>query len=141
MNNFTIRKLNKLDYANYLTLINQFRPTVFTLEEYEDTLDKIDGNSTIWVIDYDAELIGTTTIVYEHKFIRNIVKLAHIEDVCIDERFRGKGLGNVLINHAVNEANKENCYKITLYCDEKLEHFYEKSGFDKKGIQMAKYFV
>ena len=141
MNSYIIRKLNVSDYEKYLNLINQFRSTIFTLEEYKETLSKIEKNSTIWVIDDNNELIGTTTIIYEYKFIRNIVKLAHIEDVCIDKNHRNKGIGNLLINFVVNEANKENCYKIILDCDENLENFYKKSGLEKKGIQMAKYFI
>ena len=141
MNSYIIRKLNVSDYEKYLNLINQFRSTIFTLEEYKETLSKIEKNSTIWVIDDNNELIGTTTIIYEYKFIRNIVKLAHIEDVCIDKNYRNKGIGKLLINFVVNEANKENCYKIILDCDENLENFYKKSGLEKKGIQMAKYFI
>ena len=139
MNSYIIRKLNVSDYEKYLNLINQFRSTIFTLEEYKNILSKIENNSTIWVIDYNNELIGTTTIIYEYKFIRNIVKLAHIEDVCVDEKYRNKGIGNLLINYVVNEALNENCYKIILDCDEKLENFYKKSGLEKHGIQMAKY--
>ena len=79
--------------------------------------------------------------MYEYKFIRNIVKLAHIEDVCIDNNHRNKGIGHLLVNFVVNEAKKEKCYKIILDCDENLENFYKKSGLEKKGIQMAKYFI
>jgi len=140
MNSHIIRKLNVSDYEKYLNLINQFRSTSFTLEEFKDTLGKIENNSTIWVIDYDNELVGTTTILYEYKFIHNIVKLAHVEDVCIDKNYRNKGMGNLLINFIINEACKEKCYKIILDCDVNLENFYKKSGLEKKGIQMAKYF-
>ena len=50
-------------------------------------------------------------------------------------------LTTLLINFVVNEANKEKCYKIILDCDANLEFFYKKSGLEKKGIQMAKYFT
>lgn len=140
MNHYLIRKLTDSDYEPYLQLINQFRPTTFTLEDYLNLLPKIQNCSTIWVVEYDDKLIGTTTLLYEYKFIRNIVKLAHIEDVCIDQQYRNRGIGQLLINHVVNEAEKENCYKIILDCDEKLEHFYGKSGLEKHGIQMVKYF-
>jgi len=139
LNNYIIRKLNKNDYDKYLILINQFRHTIFSKEQYENILDKIENNSSIWVIEHHDKLIATTTIIYEYKFIRNIVKLAHIEDVCVDENYRNKGIGNLLINHVVNESEKAGCYKITLDCNEKLEKFYEKSGLEKRGIQMAKY--
>jgi len=141
MDNYIIRKLNTSDYINFLHLINQFRSTTFTLQEYIRILSKIENNSTIWVIEYNNELIGTATILYEYKFIHNMSKLAHIEDVCIDKNYRNKGIGNILINYVINEANKEKCYKITLDCDEILEHFYNYAGLEKKGIQMTKYFV
>jgi glucosamine-phosphate N-acetyltransferase len=140
MNSYIIRKLNISDYEKYLNLITQFQATNFTLQEYTNTLNIIERNSTIWVIDYKDELIGTATIFYEYKFIHNIAKSAHIEDVCIDKNYRNKGIGNLLINFLVNEANKEKCYKIILDCDSTLEKFYNKSGLEKKNIQMAKYF-
>ena len=134
---YTIRKLNVLDYDNYLKLINQFQPTTFTEQDYQRTLQN--NNSTIWVLEYNNELIGTLTILYEYKFISNIIKLAHIEDVCIDKRFRKKGLGNLLIKFAISQATKKECYKIILDCDETHEPFYNKSGLVKNGIQMTKY--
>lgn len=140
MDNYTIRKLTNSDYKKYLYLIKQFRSTIFTFEEYKNILSKIENNSTIWVFEYNNELIGTVTVIYEYKFIYNIAKLAHIEDVCIDEKYRNKGIGQLLLNYVVNEAKKEKCYKIILDCNEKLEDFYKKSGFEKKGIQMVQYF-
>lgn len=137
---YTIRPLNNSDYTNYLHLINQFRTTTFTEEEYNRTLKHIHSNSTIWVLEYKNELIGTITILYEYKFIRNIVKLAHLEDVCIDTRYRKKGLGTLLLKFAISEAKKKECYKIILDCDDSLEPFYNKSEMIKNGIQMAKYF-
>jgi len=138
---YKIRALTDSDYTNYLQLINQFRCTTFSEEDYKMILHKINKNSTIWVIEYNNELIGTATLIYEYKFIRNIVKLSHVEDVCIDHRYRNKGLGTILLKFLVNEATNEQCYKIILDCDETLEHFYNKSGFKKNGIQMAHYFI
>ena len=107
-----------------MKLISQFRSTTFTEEEYKNVFNKIEDNSTIWVVEYNNELIGTATVIYEYKFIHNIAKSAHIEDVCVDTNHRNKGIGNLLINHVVKEAQKENCYKIILDCDENLETFY-----------------
>jgi len=135
-----IRKLNENDYEKYLKLINNLRPTQFSKKDFLNILEKINNNSSIWVMELDNELISTGTILYEHKFIHNISKLAHIEDICVDEKYRGMKYGEKLINYLVEEAKKNDCYKVNLYCDEKLEKFYEKSSFQKKGIQMAVYF-
>ena len=135
-----IRKLNKDDYDQYLPLINNLRETYFSKIIFEELLDIINTNSIIWVIEEDGKLIGTGTILYEYKFIRDISKCAHIEDVCITKDYRSKNYGTLLIDHLINEAQNNNCYKVILDCNSELEKFYAKSGLIKSGIQMALYF-
>ena len=69
---YNIRKLNENDYEKYLKLINNLRPTQFSKENFLNTLQKININSSIWVMELNNELISTGTILYEHKFIHNI---------------------------------------------------------------------
>ena len=145
MEYYIIRKLNENDYVEYLKLINQFRPTEFSKEDFINTLCKISENSDIWImlkkennIIHD-EFIATGTILYEHKFIHNISKLAHIEDICVNEKYRGQKCGHHLMKFLINEAIEKKCYKVTLYCNEDLEKFYSLNKFEKKGIQMAMY--
>ena len=135
-----IRKLNKDDYDQYLLLINDFKKTYFSKIIFEELLDIINNNSIIWVIEEDGKLIGTGTLLYEYKFIRDISKCAHIEDICILKDYRGKNYGTILIDHLIDEAQNNNCYKIILNCDSELEKFYAKSGLIKSGIQMGLYF-
>jgi glucosamine-phosphate N-acetyltransferase len=137
MEEYCIRKLEKSDYEEYLELINNFRATQFTLEMFLNILDKIYENSVIWVIEYDNKLVATGTILYEYKFIHNICKLAHIEDICVHEKYRGKKFGQILVAHLMQESKREKCYKTTLYCAENLEKFYGLSGLEKTGIQMS----
>ena len=135
-----IRKLNKNDYDQYLLLINDFKKTYFSKIIFDELFDIINSNSTIWVIEEDGKLIGTGTLLYEYKFIRDISKCAHIEDVCIKEGYRGKNYGTILLDHLITEAQNNNCYKIILDCNSELEKFYAKSGLIKSGIQMGLYF-
>ena len=81
MNNYIIRKLENKDYNQYINLITQFRETNFTEKEYLSLLNIINNNSEIFIIEIDNRIIGTGTILYEYKFIRNICKLGHIEDI------------------------------------------------------------
>ena len=135
-----IRILNENDYEEYFKLINIFRETSFTREDFINNLFKINNNSSIWVIELNNKLIGTGTILYEYKFIHNISKIAHIEDICIDNNYRGKNYGKFLMNHLIDVAMKEDCYKVTLYCKEDLEKFYKSCNMEKNGIQMVIYF-
>ena len=140
MSNIKIRVLDKNDYCEYLELINIFKETNFTNEDFINILSKINNNSNIWVIELQNKLIATGTIIYEYKFIHNISKIAHIEDICVHSNYRGKNYGKILINHLIDDAKKENCYKVTLYCKEDLEKFYKSCNMEKNGIQMAIYF-
>ena len=138
MFNYKIRKLNEYDYEHYIILLNMFRPTHFTIASFKDTLNTL-CNNDIWIIEMDNKLIATGTILYETKFIHNICKLAHIEDICIHEDYRSKKFGLILMEHLINEARINNCYKISLYCKENLENFYKKVGFQKNNIEMNIY--
>ena len=139
MNHYQIRLLNNNDYEKYHELINTFRKTFFSKEEFIDTLKKINNNSEIYVIELNNNLIATATIIYEYKFIHNISKIAHIEDVCVHTDFRGKNYGKIIINYLINKSKMEDCYKVTLYCNDELENFYKSCDMTKNGIQMVYY--
>jgi glucosamine-phosphate N-acetyltransferase len=40
-----------------------------------------------------GEVIGSATLLLEQKFIHNCAKRGRIEDVVVDDRYRGKQLG------------------------------------------------
>lgn len=58
-----------------------------------------------------------------------------LEDVFVDESYRGKGLGKQLVQAAVAEAKKFRCYK--LICTSRYSgdahEFYKKLGFKDHG--------
>ncbi|KAL7059074.1 hypothetical protein AAHC03_012891 [Spirometra sp. Aus1] len=56
-------------------------------------------------------------------------KRGHVEDVVVDEAYRGKGLGKLIIAVLVELGKAEGCYKISLDCNEDKVPFYEQNGF------------
>jgi len=132
-----IRRLNKNDYEKFLVLINQFRETNFTESEFILTLDKIEKNSEIWIIEIEKIIVASATIIFEYKFIFDISCLAHIEDVIVDSKYRRKGYGKILINYLTKIAKNNNCYKITLDCNDTNINFYNACDFEKRGNQMC----
>lgn len=132
-----VRKLLDTDYNEYISLINEFRSTFFTKEQFIKKLQYMNNYSDIWVIQMDDKLIATATIIYEQKFIYNLSVLAHIEDVCVRKEYRGQGYGLEIIKKLIEEARKFGCYKITLDCSDINENFYVKNNFEKRGIQMS----
>ena len=136
--NYTFRMLSKNDYEQYFQLINEFRLTNYTKEQFVHFLEE-NKHIHIWVIEVNNELIASGTILYEIKLIHNISLYAHIEDIIVSSKYRKNGYGLILLNELVDVCKKNNSYKILLDCQEELIKFYESSGFKKNGSQMVIY--
>lgn len=84
----------------------------------------VDHSLAIGLID-DAtnKLIGFTRIVSDH------FKYAFIFDVLLDEAYRGRGLGKVLMEAALNHPELHRVTVFELHCLADMAPFYEKFGF------------
>jgi len=118
--------VTKPDYNDWVNYVNNLNPTKqqIIVAIYQET----------------EKIIGTGSVLIEQKIIHNMGKVAHIEDVVVVSA-RGKGIGKELILHLQDIALSQSVYKITLDCLEKNVEFYEKCGFEKKGCQMAQYYI
>lgn len=59
-----------------------------------------------------------------------------LEDVYVDENYRGKGTGKKLVSEVIKKAKEKGCYKVictSRYKKEKVHQFYEKFGFKDCG--------
>lgn len=146
MNQFYFRKIMINDYyTEFFEVLYQLSPII--KPEYNDWVTFVNGlNPTqqqiIVAIDRDTEkVVGTGSVLIQQKIIHNMGKVAHIEDVVVDNNLRGKGLGKELINHLQDIAIGQSVYKITLYCFDKNAEFYEKCGFERRGSYFAKYYI
>jgi len=132
-----IQLLNKNDYDKYYPLINEFRQTCFTEEEFKQFLEELPSNINIWVMEYEEKLVATTTVIYEPKLIYNRCRIAHVEDVCVLKEYQKHGFGSQILQYVVSEAKQKQCYKITLVCNESVLPFYLKNNFEKRGMQCS----
>lgn len=95
-----------------------------------------DPNHIIFVAEKDGEVIGSTTLLLEQKFIHNGGKVGHIEDVVVSKRYQGCGIGEKIVRFALRYAKAKGCYKTILDCDVNVRRFYEKIGFEKHSVGM-----
>lgn len=61
-----------------------------------------------------------------------------LEDVKVDENFRGKGIGTLLVQQVIDEAKKLGCYKIlatSRHSRPKVHAMYERLGFRNHGLE------
>lgn len=139
---FIFRKLEESDYyKNYLDLLSQLTQVGhITQEEFSKIFAKI--QSQIWVFEdsHTNKIVASASILLEQKFIHGGGIVAHLEDVVVDQSYRGNQLGQKLIANIVEKARESGAYKIIADCKLELVSFYSKNGFEKKGEQIAIYF-
>ena|SRR3989344_4034229 len=61
-----------------------------------------------------------------------------MEDVFVDEKYRGKGIGTKIVEALIAEAKKQGCYKLigtSRFSNERAHGLYERLGFTKHGFE------
>ena len=140
MSELVFRSIIKEDLDDVFILLNQLK------EKDIDSLDKdvswknftsnTGANSIVGL--YENKIVAYGSIVIENKIRGDIA--GHIEDIVVDTTVRGKMVGVKLVKELVNIGKSMGCYRITLFCDEKLIKFYERNGFKVNNVMM-KYFL
>ena len=68
----------------------------------------------------------------------------YLSNLVVDSKFRGRGIGSILLDHAIENAKKEECTSVILDADmnnKKIISFYKRIGFkivDKNEIKIMK---
>ena len=81
----------------------------------------------------DEKILGMINLLFTESTALGS-KVANLEDMVVLAKSRGEGIGSKLIDHAISEAKKEGCKRITLLTDienTKAQSFYQKKGFVK----------
>ena len=123
-----IRKANKNDIGRIIELLHQvdmvhheIRPDLFkpyTTKYNEQELEALLDNDSkpIFVYD-DGEVPGHAfcqiTDVKSHKLLQD-AKTLYIDDICVDEKARGKHVGKALYEFVRDYAKSIGCYNMTL---------------------------
>ena len=123
------------------------RPDIFksgTKKYTSDELEAIiaDDSRPIFVAEDGGIVYGYAFCVFichENNNILTDIRTLYIDDLCVDEAARGKGIGRELYNFAVNFAKESGCYNLTLnvWADNvSALGFYEALGLHKQKIGM-----
>lgn len=75
------------------------------------------------------QIIGAASLIVERKFIRGCALRARLEDVVVNNTYRGKQLGKLIVVTVTLLANHLGCYKMSLDCKDKLIPFYTSLGY------------
>lgn len=139
MSDIKFRKIIKEDLEDVFLLLNQLKEkdvnTIDLETAWKNFKSNSSSNSIVGI--YNDRVIAYGSIVIENKIRGDIA--GHIEDIVVDDSMRGKMVGVKLINKLVNIGSEKGCYRITLFCEEKLIKFYERTGFKVNNVMMKKF--
>lgn len=88
------------------------------------------GVRTVVAVD-DGRIIGTASLILEHKFLHRGGTIGHIEDVAVHPTAQGKGVGTAVVQFLVEMARQSGCYKVILSCTDQNTAFYTRLGFHR----------
>ncbi len=109
--------------------------------EYLDAFEAMrgqEGNDVIVAVD-DGAVVGCLQLTLIAGLSRLGMKRAQIEGVRMDRRYRGKGVGEKLVAHAIALATRNGCGLVQLTTDRArpdAHRFYEMLGFVPSHVGM-----
>jgi len=79
-----------------------------------------------------GKVIACASLVVEQKFIHNCSLRGRLEDVVVNNNYRGQSLGKLVVTIVAQLARYFHCYKLSLDCVDRLVPFYENIGFKRE---------
>ena len=152
-----VRRATRKDIPRILELLVQVnlvhhrgRPDLFkgpATKYNAHELESILGNEETPVFvctDENGTVLGHAFCIHEQikgDSVRTDVRSLYIDDICVDEAFRGQGAGTALYRHVLAYAQACGCYNVTLNvwcCNPQAMKFYEAMGLRPQKIGMEK---
>ncbi len=149
-----IRFAQPQDVAGILALLRQVggvhhqgRPDLFraNAQKYgaSQVLAMLDSSKNpVFVAVEDNKVLGycfCQVKVYENDPVLNDHTTLYIDDLCVEESTRGKGIGKALYDNACRYAKMRKCHSLTLNvwtCNEAAMKFYEAMGLKPQKISL-----
>ncbi len=145
---FEIRKAKRKDLPAIVRLLAddplgaaRERPALPLARQYLAAfadMDRQDGND-LFILTNGEDLLACLQLTIIAGISRLGAKRAQIEAVRVSNHWRGRGLGERLVRHAIEHARAEGCSLVQLTTDRSrpdAHRFYEKLGFEPSHIGM-----
>ncbi|OGO00283.1 MAG: hypothetical protein A2Y58_00040 [Chloroflexi bacterium RBG_13_51_52] len=145
-----IRAATEQDIPRLLELYRQlsFNPGDYKAPPLKDCrrvlsdMSKVPGYSLL-VAEEDGKVVGTTVMSILPGMAHGTSPFAVVEYMVVDEQWRSRGIGTLLMEYCITHAKEAGCYKIMLTSDNRRERahkFYQRSGFEESALGFRHYF-
>ena len=106
-----------------------------SLADYQLVFAEIrsDPRQKLLVMEQQGEVVGTIVLLIVPNLSHNGTPWAFLENLIVTERHRGRGLGRMLLEHAVGLAKKSGCHMVELCSDvrrKEAHKLYNSVGFE-----------
>ncbi len=151
-----VRRAGEKDLAGVHELLSQVlevhaagRPDLFRTGTRKYTDEELlgifadDGRPVFVAVDGEKVLGHAFCVMEDHTPENNFqdILTLYIDDICVDEAARGKGVATALYQHVIDFARGLGCHNVTLNvwsCNPGARKFYEKMGLVPYKIGMEK---
>jgi GNAT superfamily N-acetyltransferase len=137
-----IRPAQESDIPNILSLYAQLEENdqiTLSLHDATEIFLRIESypNYHIYVAEQHGQTVGTFALAIMDNLAHLGARSGLIEDVVVEEKHRGRGIGKEMMCYALELCRENSCYKACLSSNTKRENahrFYESLGFKKHGF-------
>ena len=99
-----------------------------------------DSNSHILVAEVNGTVVGFISFAI-HRTLLHIGLSGLIDELIVDKKHRGKGIGKQLVYAAIEKCKHIGCYEIevtTEFTNINARKFYKSCGFEERGVILEK---
>lgn len=137
-----------LDLLSQVDLVHHSgRPDIFKIgrkynEKQLKELLKDETRPILVSVDENDEVMGYCFCIFQKHENDNVltdIKTLYIDDLCVDEKLRGRHIGKELYEFAKSFAKENGCYNLTLNvwnCNPSAMKFYKAQGMSEQKICM-----
>ncbi|MDA9330307.1 GNAT family N-acetyltransferase [bacterium] len=127
-------KIRELAESDYNQVIELWTKSLSNKFDNEINTSHLSDPGSITLVSVDNNTITGVASLYIIKKLTRTLGL--IEDVAVNENYRGKGIGKKLVEKLIGLAADKKCDKTVLNSSEQNSEFYKKFGFEINEIQM-----
>jgi GNAT superfamily N-acetyltransferase len=115
-------------------------PTAQHMRAFDEI--EVDPRQHVLVVEDGRTIVGTAALTVIPNLGRDARPVALIENVVVDARCRGRGIGALLMREAIGRARAAGCYRVALMSRKHrtdAHRFYERLGFERtsEGFRLA----
>jgi GNAT superfamily N-acetyltransferase len=140
-----IREVQEVDLPVVLSLYSRLaidEETVLNIEKAKAIFRKIKSYPyyRLFVACFEGKIVGTYSLTILDNLVHMGAPSGVVESVVVLPHYRGRGVGTVMMKHAMRLCQGAHCHKLTLSSNlvrESAHRFYQNLGFKQHGFSFV----